>query len=116
MSWKFGNGLGGPDVGFLRASSVCQSGLHHLKSCLNVEDPLSRWCTHVAGESVPVLDRRPRFLPQCGLFIGCCNTVIIWQLRSPNQAKKEGQTDREGSSHHFELALEIMHHLPQSVL
>lgn len=88
--------LGGPDLGFLmRRSSTCHPGLCHLKACLSVEDPLPRWWTHVAGKLVPVPDRRPQFLPRCGLSIGCLNIVITWQLSSPDEAKRDRQRRKQ---------------------
>lgn len=45
----------------------------------------SRWLTRVAGELVPVFERRPQFLPQCGLSTGCLNIVTTRWLSSPEQ-------------------------------
>lgn len=99
----------------MRWSSPCQPGLCPLKAGLSAEDPLPRWWTHVAGELLPVPDRETPFVPHSGLSAGCLNIVLTWQLNSPDEANRDRQTDKEAAMR-SELAWEITHHLPQSIL
>lgn len=93
----------------MRWSSTCPPGLCHLKACLSVEYPLPRWCTHMDSEFVPVSDRRPQFLPPCRLLEYCHNMAVEFPRQTDRQTEEE-------AAMHFELALEITYHLPQSVL
>lgn len=91
----------------LDCSQDASWGCSHLKVCLGLEDPLSKWLTHMSDLLMMVVGRRPQLFPKSASLQDCLSGFVTWHLDSHGVSDLRGQS---GSCNVFyNLALKITH-------